>query len=682
MNNPYEHINHSVQAHFLNQMADIEIPKAEITSQELREKESLRVLIQGICREAITAFEQQNSTSFPPESVGLKCYGSLASGYAMHSSDMDLALTSPLSTPDPSSPTSEIPRLLEKALLDRGYGARLLTKTRVIIIRFCEKPSPDVIKALIEARAAWEIERDSPPKPELDRPRDLTENAGTGTAGSALHHAEVTKLPNSQTEVSHGNKINEMDKGNTRKAVPTSIQRTDEELVRLYKLAIEEGWFEKKEERQLITDFVRKFEFSNGNHNHPELIAARNALRNLPDVLSRYRERQDNPLDFPKIGVGIQCDINFANRLALHNTHMLRCYSSCDPRVRPMVLFVKAWAKVRKINTPYRGTLSSYAYVLMVLHYLMNIAEPRVIPNLQLEMISFQNSPVTAESVCEGYDVRFWRSESEIKLAAKRGQLTVNVESVGSLLTGFYHYYALQGPNIVGGGFNWAHSALSLRTFGGLLSKESKGWTGARVQVLEPEFQGQEPVEIKHRYLLAVEDPFETDHNIARTVVHDGIVAIRDEFRRASKIISSLGYPTKDTCVSLFAEAEERAPQKKFFGPNPAHFRPRPNNYGPQNLRNEQNFQGAIRDGQFKDGIQNKEGSNRGGSAAGSFRGKMKRVVRERNVRSDSNEGTASQTGPVTVDMVNDIVASMSIGKAGSKSERKLNLGSNPAGPK
>ena len=47
--------------------------------------------------------------------------------------------------------------------------------------------------------------------------------------------------------------------------------------------------------------------------------------------------------------------------------------------------------------------------------------------------------------------------------------------------------------------------------------------------------------EIRHRYLFAIEDPFELDHNVARTVTHNGIVAIRDEFRRAWRIIRNAG---------------------------------------------------------------------------------------------------------------------------------------------
>lgn len=39
--------------------------------------------------------------------------------------------------------------------------------------------------------------------------------------------------------------------------------------------------------------------------------------------------------------VEMQCDIGFKNKLAIHNTHLLQSYASCDNRVKPMVLFVK-----------------------------------------------------------------------------------------------------------------------------------------------------------------------------------------------------------------------------------------------------------------------------------------------------------------------------------------------------
>src|SRR5207247_1138111 len=71
-------------------------------------------------------------------------------------SDMDLALLSPLSEPPPSSPESLIPRVIEKKLLDLGFGARLLTKTRVPIIKLCEMPTEDLLKRLLQERDKWE----------------------------------------------------------------------------------------------------------------------------------------------------------------------------------------------------------------------------------------------------------------------------------------------------------------------------------------------------------------------------------------------------------------------------------------------------------------------------------------------------------------------------------------------
>lgn len=273
--------------------------------------------------------------------------------------------------------------------------------------------------------------------------------------------------------------------------------------------------------------------------------------RTLRPLQPWFREKYLGPLDFPKAGVGIQCDINFANPLGLHNTLLLRCYSHCDLRVRLMVLFVKAWASRRKINSSYNGTLSSYGYVLMVLHYLVSIAQPYVCPNLQLcrragvELGAPPNKS-DPDAWCEGCDIRFWRNENEIMELAAKNMLTRNQEPLGSLLRDFFHYYAHQGHGVPCGGFSWTRDVLSLRTPGGLLSKGNKGWTGAKTTLIEER-------EVRQRYLFAIEDPFELDHNVARTVTHNGICAIRDEFRRAWRMITDAGRGTRFR-DDLFAE--------------------------------------------------------------------------------------------------------------------------------
>ena len=638
------------QALFLEQLAGVEVPNAAISQDELQEKEALRLVLERVCQKTITEHERKKDEAFDENSVSLKCFGSLASGFATHSADMDLALVSPHSVPESTSPESDIPRLLEKALLDLGYGVRLLTRTRVPIIRFCEKPTPILAIKLLEERAKYERERDALPKPKkpkktgnaekatgeekvstTDNPTDNqaqivnasvagqkpqlvslqptneTANAEVTKAkiieasttresaakpGSAeiyasvienVDDAKIDELKNSPISKTIGpivvaqdvTKVDEQEvqeRADAQAATALKTERmtdlslfTDEELVRLYNLAIKEGWYEPAE-RATIMEFQRAVEKHGPNSDDADLGIARSNLQALTDVLKRYRAPPEHQLDFPKIGVGIQCDINFSNQLALHNTRLLKCYGMCDPRVRPMILFVKAWAKRRRINSPYHGTLSSYGYVLMVLHYLVNIAQPAVAPNLQITRKATQDKSPENDLMIDGYNVRFWRSEDEITDLAKRGMLTHNREdTIGSLLRGFFQYFAQPHR-----GFSWSTDVLSLRTEGGLLSKGQKGWTGAKTVIIEPTAPGQEQKEVRHRYLFAIEDPFEVDHNIARTVVHNGIVAIRDEFRRAYSIIQSAGFGNGRRMDDLFAEAESKDNlQYRAFGPMP-----------------------------------------------------------------------------------------------------------------
>ena len=656
---------------YLDTLARYEIPKATMDASDIAAKDNMRQILEKLCREAVVKYEQQKSEGFDAAKVKLECFGSLSSGFATVGSDMDLALVSPDSAPSTASPESEIPRLLEKVLLDNGYGARLLTRTRVPIIKFCESPTVELREALIQERAKWEKSLLEPPKAEkkkkslgpgkgsvgveVEEEKDKSDSGKkrkkrklgwmkvnevkvgvTDTATQNGHSEnlalapEFLDVPGKLSAEGEGNGEMEMEATSESKesdddafagsgsddntaeqeseealvggAVETetfdekdeeklhqppskykAIMRSAEELIRLYRLAIQEDWYE-REEREIIFRFISVFEWRPQGPDRLELHKAREALKDLPDVLSRYRDKPDDTLEFPKTGLGVQCDINFSNTLALHNTALLRCYSLCDPRIQQMVIFVKAWAKRRKINNPYRGTLSSYGYVLMVLHYVVNVAGPPLAPNLQRH--PYAHDPVVQgahPSEVDGYDVRFWRDEPVIREAACQRILLnyCNEESLGSLLRGFFCYYAQQGHYAPNGGFCWAQDALSLRSDGGLLTKKEKDWTGAKRTVIKATAPGQVDREIRHRYLFAIEDPFEIDHNIARTVVHEGIVAIRDEFRRAHHIIQKGGMGQNGNPVNLFEEGKELPSQRTYFGPKPWPF------IGPMNLAKE-----------------------------------------------------------------------------------------------
>ncbi|KAL8935605.1 MAG: hypothetical protein Q9216_005341 [Gyalolechia sp. 2 TL-2023] len=616
------------QIAYLDSIVREEVPKVEISRDEEQEKETMRAVLEDICQRVITEYEIEKDTLFDGSSVRLRCYGSLRTGFATQSSDMDIALESPSSKPDVSSTESNIPRLLEKALLDLGYGARLLTRTRVPLIRFCEKPTPELMVRLSEERQRWEKERDSPPKVQMvkkkadkqsktsatkdsipptadgiqgkDLPTSNPLSQGETYLAESVHQVPISTPDSSDqaatsdssdanntnpSQGSYGPKAllsdnindlerlslldtkNQQEQPDNSKPPSAEVKERreavlpDDELIRLYKLAFDEGWFE-PHERKTIYDYFNAVERSMSTD---QVLECRAQLFSLPDVLNRYRPPPDHQLDYPSEGVGMQCDIIFSNPLAIHNSAMLRCYNLSDSRVKPMVLFVKAWARRRKINSPYHGTLSSYGYVLMVLHYLINVARPPICLNLQTVAMAARDASVENTHIIDGYGVRFWRNESEIQQWARNGLITADRHStVGSLLKGFFQYFALPRN----GGFSWGMDVLSLRSPTGILSKSAKGWVAAKTEVLDPSVEGQRGQEVRHRYLFAIEDPFETNHNIARTVVHNGIVAIRDEFRRAHRLILEAG--NGRIIEDLFAEAASKNDLNyRHFGPRP-----------------------------------------------------------------------------------------------------------------
>jgi terminal uridylyltransferase len=495
------------QGQYLDTIAAKEIPIVEMSQTERDEKEAFRKELEQICQDVCATDPER----LPK--VSIEGFGSFESGFASAGSDMDLVLV--VKDADPTvqcfSPMEyDLPRSLEKRLLQLGIGAHLLTRTRVPIIKVCQSPGSSLLGKLRQEREKWDdLDRDKK-YPHLRKDEDehaeddliLAETAGPDADGVSKALPELT--PDVPVEVAPPN--------NETPAVDTTSSEAHD-----------------ASNTPIDTTVNPAPVDPNTSTDNPNEGEAGQKPKREPWT----RERKAGPLDFPKDGVGIQTDINFFNPLGIHNTQMLRCYSLCDPRVRPMVLFVKSWVKRRKINSSYSGTLSSYGFVLMVLHYLINIANPPVLPNLQLPWRPHDNC--TAHGVdsaqIEGWEVDFWRREEEIKEAAKRGVLTRNTQTLGTLLAGFFQYYSSQGgyPS-----FHWMGQVLSLRTKGGLLSKEEKGW----VKAVTEQGAGKQ---VQHRYLFCIEDPFEQSHNVARTVTHNGIVAIRDEFRRAQRILRVVG---------------------------------------------------------------------------------------------------------------------------------------------
>ena len=266
---------------------------------------------------------------------------------------------------------------------------------------------------------------------------------------------------------------------------------------------------------------------------------------NCPDPL------HDGSSDEPSL---IECDISMQNPLAVLNTSLLRSYAEINPVTRVLASIVKRWAKARDINSPERHTLSSYGYVIMLLHFLTYhrrtenglvapIApaegDPRIrnqgasqptplLPNLQWVEQSWPSTPRGTpyrENVAmpqrtmkhpmkenSVVNTHFYKPNTNNDKAAMQQHFPGHDLSLSILLASFFRYYAFD--------FDFKRHVVSLHSIGsrGLEEREVKaeldGWRN-------------------YSAALAIEDPFELDYDVAHVLRGGYYHRIRREFALA-----------------------------------------------------------------------------------------------------------------------------------------------------
>ncbi|XP_019954729.2 terminal uridylyltransferase 7 [Paralichthys olivaceus] len=180
---------------------------------------------------------------------------------------------------------------------------------------------------------------------------------------------------------------------------------------------------------------------------------------------------------FYHVRTGLEGDISLYNTLALHNTHLLASYAAIDRRVKILCYVMKVFAKMCDIGDASRGSLSSYAYTLMVLYFLQQ-RNPPVIPVLQ-EIYDGKKKP---EVTVDDWNVYFF---DDLKtLPSRWSQYGRNTESVGDLWLGLLRFYTED--------FDFREHVICIRQHG-RLTTFNKQWTS--------------------KYIV-IEDPFDLNHNL------------------------------------------------------------------------------------------------------------------------------------------------------------------------
>lgn len=179
---------------------------------------------------------------------------------------------------------------------------------------------------------------------------------------------------------------------------------------------------------------------------------------------------------------GMEVDFCVNNELGYWNSLLLQAYCKCDPRVAVLGRMVKEWGKTHELVGTADGCLNSYAYILLVLHYLQGLTPP-VVPNLQ-KLCTAPRLVVDRKWGSEDqWDVRFLQDVSSLPPSE-------NTLSLGELLIGFFNYYGYI--------FDWRHNAVCMRLNG----------SGEQIN----KFSLTVPASEEQWY---VEDPFDLKHNLA-----------------------------------------------------------------------------------------------------------------------------------------------------------------------
>uniref|UniRef100_A0A3B3U1Q0 CCHC-type domain-containing protein n=1 Tax=Poecilia latipinna TaxID=48699 RepID=A0A3B3U1Q0_9TELE len=263
-------------------------------------------------------------------------------------------------------------------------------------------------------------------------------------------------------------------------------------------------------------------------HETAEKLNCKEIIEGLAKVLKKHAGlRNILPITTAKVPIvkfehrqsGLEGDISLYNTLAQHNTRMLATYAALDPRVQFLGYTIKVFAKRCDIGDASRGSLSSYAYILMVLYFLQQ-RQPPVIPVLQ-EIFDGQTVP---QRMVDGWNAFF--CDDLDKLRQRLADRQPNTESVGELWLGLLRFYTEE--------FDFKEHVISIRQHKRLTTFE-KQWTSK---------------------CIAIEDPFDLNHNLGAGVSRKMTNFIMKAFINGRKLFGTPFIPIPGTEVEYFFDSK------------------------------------------------------------------------------------------------------------------------------
>ncbi len=182
---------------------------------------------------------------------------------------------------------------------------------------------------------------------------------------------------------------------------------------------------------------------------------------------------------------GINVDITIHTMLPMYNTKLIRIYSLFDQRFHIMGIYIKNWVKRNHIYGAPEKFLSSYAILLLIIHFLQSEVEPKILPILQ----KIENKNINYEYNHNGKIVvtNIYFEDNMEKINNYMKIINCNKEnndSVGELIVKFFEFYA----------YKYNHDYLI-----SISNSEKKSCKGEHIS-------------------YPIEDPFDIEHNPGKSM--------------------------------------------------------------------------------------------------------------------------------------------------------------------
>ncbi|KAF7232181.1 hypothetical protein EG68_06236 [Paragonimus skrjabini miyazakii] len=210
---------------------------------------------------------------------------------------------------------------------------------------------------------------------------------------------------------------------------------------------------------------------------------------------------------------GLEADISFSNYLALINTRMLKFYTKVEPWLRTLGIALKIVGKLCHIANASTGGVSSYALIIMLIHYLQ---QKNQLPVLQ----QLHDGSETPVNLISGWNAWF---QDDLSVVTRLWGAPKRKMSLGEMWLGFFRQKQL-------------------------LPRFVKMWNS----------------------LLAIEDPFNLDHNLTGSLSRDSLLSILDVFYAVLKHHTTLlpdSMPPNIWRYSLFSPSS--LAENRSHGPPP-----------------------------------------------------------------------------------------------------------------